>query len=301
MKNTLSFGDFSIPAEHQVRVSTLNVLHTPEAMHERTLSLCAQVREIAPDILCLQEVTFDSDGSSLVLKNITHETGMTVVTSLRQTPEDYTYASGTAILSRLSCIESGSFPLGSTFSNNDNASYAVFDYTSGRTIIAITVHLCWGGHMERERLIQLTAIDARVQELMEQYRNESPTVVLCGDFNATPQGDALRFMRGDGAGANGKYTYWTDAWATAGTPENEFTVVNDNHWAMQTAKVQGIKIPQLLPNRRIDYVLSYGWSYGKTGSPLTFDRSFADESQFGFPTSDHYGLTVDFWAAPIGE
>lgn len=301
MKSMLSFDDYSIPADHQVRVSTLNALHTPEALHERTLSLCKQVREIAPDILCLQEVSFEQDDTSLVLKNIAHETGMTVVTAMRQTPDEYPHKSGTAIVSRLSCIEAGNFHLGSETAVNKHASYAVFDHPSGHTVITVTAHLCWGGNMERERLVQLTAIDARVRGLVEQYKDHSPMVVLTGDFNTTPESDSLRFMKGLGAGADGSYTFWTDVWETLGSEENEATVVNSNHWAKLTAKGHNIHLPHLMPNRRIDYVLSYGWSYGKNGSALTFERSFTDESQYGFPASDHFGLTVDFWAAPTGN
>jgi endonuclease/exonuclease/phosphatase family metal-dependent hydrolase len=298
MKSMLSFDEYSIPVDHQVRVSTLNALHTPGSLHERTLSICKQVRDIEPDILCLQEVVFEQDDTSLVLKNIAHETGMTIVTALQQTPDTNPHYSGTAILSRLSCIESGSFYLGSEAADNRFASFAVFDHPSGRTVIAVTAHLCWGGDKERERLIQLTAVDARVKELVTQYENDSPMVVLTGDFNTMPQSDSMRFMKGLGAGSDGGYTFWTDAWETLGTPENEATVANDNHWAKMTAKSKDIHLPHLMPNRRIDYVLSYGWSYGKNGSALTFERSFTDDSQYGFPASDHFGLTVDFWAAP---
>jgi hypothetical protein len=28
-------------------------------------------------------------------------------------------------------------------------------------------------------------------------------------------------------------------------------------------------------------------------------RSFTDTTRYGYPASDHYGLTVDFWAPPI--
>lgn len=291
----------TIPAADQVRVSTLNALHTPRSLTERTLLLASQLQDVQPDILCLQEVVFEPDGSSIQLKNLTHETGLNIVTSLRQTPETYKHSSGTAILSRLHPIEAGSFPLGTPTATNDSASYAVLEHSSGRTIIAITAHLHWGGDKGRERLLQLTAIDRRAKQIMERYSNLNPMVVLTGDFNTLPESDSIRFLKGLAPGSDGGYTFWSDTWEALGTPENEVTVANDNHWAKETAQSVGISLPHLMPNRRIDYVMALDWSYGKAGSPLTFERSFDGTGTLGFPPSDHYGITVDFWAPPVAE
>jgi hypothetical protein len=61
----------------------------------------------------------------------------------------------------------------------------------------------------------------------------------------------------------------------------------------------GIEFPELLPDRRIDYVWTYGWAYGRPGCPVAMQRSFTDTTRYGYPASDHYGLTVDFWVPPV--
>ena len=299
MKQDIFYPEITIPVGHQVRVSTLNALHSNNAVAERTSLMCDELQVLQPDIICLQEVIFEPDGSSIQLKNLTHESGLNIITAMRQTPADYKHSSGTAILSRLHPIEAGSFPLGTPTATNDNASYAVLEHSSGRTVIAITAHLHWGGDKGRERLVQLTAIDRRAKQLMSRYETMNPMVVLTGDFNTLPDSDSIRFMKGLAPGSDGGYTFWSDTWDTLGTPENEVTLANDNHWAKNTAQSVGILLPHLMPNRRIDYVMGLDWTYGKAGSPLTFQRSFDSTERFGFPASDHHGITVDFWAPPV--
>lgn len=299
MKSSFHFDTLSIPVEHQVRLTTLNALHVEAAIEERTSLLCAELQEIKPDILCLQEVRFEQDGTSLHLKNIVHGSDLKVASSLLQTPSDYRHQSGTAILSTLPVLESGSFSLRAPTATNDNASYAVLEHTTGKVIIVITVHLHWGGDKERERLKQVTVVNREAKAIAERYSDLHPMVLLAGDFNALPEGDSLRFLKGLGAGNDGSYTYWSDAWETHGTPENEITVSSKNHWAQDTARAVGIQMPHMMPERRIDYIMSLGWSHGKTGTVLQMNRCFDSVGELGFTASDHYGLTADFWAAPI--
>ena len=299
MKSSFDFDSLSIPVEHQVRISTLNTWHNSDCVPERTSLLCTELQTVQPDILCLQEVIFEPDGSSLQLKNITHGSELNIITALQQTPSDYHHCSGTAILSSLHPVESGSFPLGTPTATNDNASYAVLEHASGRAIIVITAHLHWGGDKERERLVQLTSIDSEAKKLAERYSALHPMVLLTGDFNTVTDGDAMRFLRGLGSGSDGSYTRWTDAWESSGTPENEVTSSPQNHWAQNTARSVGIQLPHMLPHRRIDYIMSLGWNYGNAGAALRFERGFDSTAKFGFSTSDHYGLTADFWAPPV--
>jgi|GEM_PF-2075481 hypothetical protein len=118
-------------------------------------------------------------------------------------------------------------------------------------------------------------------------------------LNTLPGSDTNRYLAGQGAGANGAYTFWTDAFAVVGNPEEAPTVATANQWAQQTARGVGIEFPEMLPDRRIDYVWTYGWAYGRPGCPVAMQRSFTDTTRYGYPASDHYGLTVDFWTPPV--
>lgn len=300
MRTDLSFGRVTIPVTEQVRISTLNLLHNPEHLDERIDFFCSNLLHSAPDVLCLQEVIFDSGDTSVYLKRIAAETGLEVVSSLVQHENRKGLMTGTAILSSLEIISSGSFFLdnadpGATI---QNASYAVLKHPLGSAVIAITAHLQWGGDKEYGRLTQLMAINSKAGELYETYRDLNPVILLTGDFNALPDGDAVRFMTGKGVVPGHQGAFWTDAWATLGNADNEFTMVPDNHWARETAFTCGITVPELMPKRRIDYIMSYGWTYGKHGSLLTFSKDYDAVSPLGYPISDHAGLTADYWMQP---
>lgn len=282
-----------IPGEDLLRVGTLNANHAPEAARERTALVIDEQNRLRHDVLCLQEVRFEYDGTSRQLDDLVRGTGLGLVAARAQA-EVVGGMTGNAILSSLPVLESGHFPLGTPDAKIPHASYAVLGAPSGQPLIVVSAHLRWGGDQERQRLIQATAIDFLVRSLMARYEGRNPMAVLAGDLNADPDSDTIRFLQGKGAGATHGYTYWTDA-LSAGSRAEAITVANDNPWAMETAKLKDIRFPHLLPNRRIDYIWTYGWTYGKPGGVVHLQRTFTDTSRYGYPASDHYGLTADLW------
>lgn len=285
------------PSDELLRIGTLNANHAPQAVRERTRLIIDEQNRLRHDVLCLQEVRFGYDGSSSQLEELAFGTGLRLVTARAQA-EIEGGMTGNAILSRLPILESGEFPLDTPGVKIPNASYAVLKIPSGRALIVVSAHLSWGGDRERERLIQATTIDFHVRTLMAAYQQQDPMAVLAGDLNTDPDSDTIRFLQGKSAGATHGYTYWTDAF-TAGDPAEAVTVANDNPWAMETAKLKDIRFPHLLPNRRIDYIWTYGWTYGKPGGVIKLKRTFTDTARYGYPASDHYGLTADLWAPPV--
>jgi endonuclease/exonuclease/phosphatase family metal-dependent hydrolase len=206
---------------------------------------------------------------------------------------------GNAVLTSLPAIESGDIELGTPDFPINHTQYAVLQAPTGQTLIVVSAHLAWGGDKEGARLTQMTAIDGRVRELVRKYEDRHPVAILAGDFNTAPGSDTNRYLNGQGAGSDGGYTFWTEAFAVAGNPAEATTVAANNPWAEATARLVGIKFPEMLPDRRIDYVWTYGWAYGRPGCPVAMQRSFTDTTRYGYPASDHYGLTVDFWTPPV--
>lgn len=294
MKQELSFGPVTIAVEEQVRISTLNLLHNPDMLDDRTNHLIQNLNDTMPDILCLQEVIFESETDSLTVKRLEAGTALKSVVALEQHETNYGNMSGGAILSSMPVVDSGAFDMG-VETKVKYGLYAVLEH-GNNVFIAITAHLLWGGDQGANRLRQITTINAFAESLKVKYITQNPIVVLTGDFNANPDHDTLRYLTGKCSNQDGNNTYWTDAWDVHGAADNEHTMVPDNYWAMETAKGQGIVIPQFMPKRRIDYVLSYGWAYGKVGTPLNFMKDFDQISQYGYPISDHAGITVDYWA-----
>ncbi|MET4144264.1 endonuclease/exonuclease/phosphatase family protein [Arthrobacter sp. UYCo732] len=288
-----------IPAEHLLRVTTLNINHAPDEVERRTGLACDELGSLLPAVLCLQEVRFETDGGSVQLDTIAAETGLPVVSARAQHATRDGALSGNAILSYLPVLESGSIALATPEARVTRADYAVLQAATGQTLIVVSAHLAWGGDQEAARLTQMTSIDGRVRMLMARYKDQNPVAILAGDLNTAPGSDTNRYLNGHGAGSNGGYTFWTEAFATVGNPEEAATVAAGNRWAQSTARGVGIEFPEMLPDRRIDYVWTYGWAYGKPGCPVAMQRSFTDTTRYGYPASDHYGLTVDFWTPPV--
>lgn len=286
-----------LPGDELLRIGTLNTNHDPQAAGERTELIVDEQNRLGHHVLCLQEVRFEYDGTSMQLEHLVRGTGLALVTAKAQA-EEAGGLTGNAILSSLPVRESGEFLLGTPDAKIPYASYAVLTTPSGRALIVVSAHLYWGGDRERQRLIQATTINARVRELLAAYQDEHPVAVLAGDLNTDPDSDTIRYLRGKGAGATHGYTYWTDAF-TAGDPAEAVTMANDNPWAIETAKLKDIRFPQLLPNRRIDYIWTYGWTYGKPGGVVALQRTFTNTSRYGYPASDHYGLTADLWTPAL--
>ncbi|WP_422758904.1 endonuclease/exonuclease/phosphatase family protein [Paenarthrobacter sp. C1] len=289
----------AVPADELLRLTTLNLNHSPDEVERRTGLVCDELGALKPAVLCLQEVRFEEDGTSVQLEAIAAETGMDVLAATAQCTHKHGGLTGNAVLSALPSLESGSIFLQTPQIPLNLAEYAVLQAPTGRAVIVVSAHLAWGGDMEGTRLVQTTAIDARVRDLMRRYKDRYPVALLAGDFNTAPGSDTNRYLNGQGAGADGGYTFWTEAFALVGNPDEAATVAAANPWTQKTARGVGIEFSEMLPDRRIDYVWTYGWAYGRPGCPVAMQRSFTDTTRYGYPASDHYGLTVDVWSPPI--
>ena len=112
--------------------------------------------------------------------------------------------------------------------------------------------------------------------------------ILCGDFNAEPESDEIRFLTST-AVLEGRSTYFQDAWKVGG-PEG------DPGWTQHPGNE--IYAPLGLPRKRIDYVL-VGDPFGRRGNGLVQRAALAfHEPITGIVASDHHGLVVDIgWPA----
>jgi endonuclease/exonuclease/phosphatase family metal-dependent hydrolase len=107
--------------------------------------------------------------------------------------------------------------------------------------------------------------------------------VLCGDFNAEPDSDEIRYLCSL-AVLDGRTTYWQDAWRVAG----------DGPGYTQDWRVNPIAASMGVPRKRIDYVF-VGDTFQRAGSAgrvVSADLAF-HEPLTGIVSSDHAGLVVD--------
>lgn len=65
---------------------------------------------------------------------------------------------------------------------------------------------------------------------------------------------------------------------------------------MHASQQWGASLPQLMPSRRIDYILVRGFRHGRRGGPIEASLHF--DGQHEPVVSDHYAVVVDLWNPP---
>lgn len=155
----------------------------------------------------------------------------------------------------------------------------------GVTWNLFSAHLEHGSREEGRRYFQARVIDGLAGNL-EEGDPESVTV-LGGDLNALPDSKTLRYLRGLDLDKDGGSTLWVDAWETAGQNVEEGTNNHGrNKLGMETARRCGSLWPELIPDRRVDYIMVRGWRYGLVGCPVGFFRLNDWDGEY----SDHEGI-----------
>lgn len=142
-----------------------------------------------------------------------------------------------------------------------------------------TTHLNYRLQHGKQREDQVQAIGAAIA-----MRTTDAPQILMGDFNATPDSDEIRWLRGLTTLA-GARTYFQDAWERLHPGEPGWT------WAAANDFTSKLKF--LNPNRRIDYIFVTAERGDGRGAirdcRIVFDRPTAD----GVWVSDHFGLLAE--------
>lgn len=272
------------PTTSTVRIATFNILNDPELFRERFAAAVLEAEEKSVDFLLFQEVLF---GEIRTLNPWLRERGW----SFNSIAEYNEFPHRPLTLSRQPSISSGVV-------HTPPRSYVPGSYRPlpvfREDFPGITIfngHLPWGQRTEYARLQTAIEVDREAEGIPE-----SQLVVFGGDFNSQPESSTLRFLQGNSAelresDAVPHSTHWTSCWTSR---ELFPTARRDGGWAEKTAARRGISRPDLLPERTIDYLLSYGWNFGKRGCPLSLERFGETLLPDGRALSDHWGLLVDF-------
>ena len=275
--------------EHKkIRVATLNTLNNPKLLSERGSLIIDELLEIQPDIICLQEVMKETPFN--LPHCIQRDLKLAGYVFGDRVPTKYEgITSGNVILSKTEIASSR--VIGPVSTSKEITSIAITTEVHGNRVDVISSHFAWGGDNEILRQQQAASIDKYARRIKDSHSDA--LVIVGGDFNTTPDSDMNRYL--DGKTALGvSSTLWVDAYDTVGLPEEEMTSRVDNEFARSTARSVGIRYPELVPPRRIDYIKAFGYTYGKTGSPLLCRRWADSTDHDGLTISDHYGLYADF-------
>jgi endonuclease/exonuclease/phosphatase family metal-dependent hydrolase len=190
---------------------------------------------------------------------------------------------GNAILSRFPIIGADGFRLPVRPGDEHRGLlFAELDAPCGRVPVFNT-HLTWELHLGAVRRQQVLFIADRVAELAPM--SGLPPVVM-GDFNAEPDSDEIRFLRGL-ATVEGRSAYFADAFAVAGDGSAGYTFSRRNPFAAAVCE----------PNRRLDYIFVRGPDRQLRGEPLSA-RVVLDEAEEGCFPSDHFGVLAEIQVAP---
>lgn len=260
------------------RAATLNIWSRFGPWEDRLRSIREGLCSLVPDAIGLQEVLRcgDFDQAALVSDGLGYEVAWGVAS------EAHGARLGNAILSRWPILrtEVVALPNGGT-DEARSLLFAELDAPFGAVPFFCT-HLNWrlsDGHL---RVLQVKALVDAVSRIAPTHRSFPPVVV--GDFNAEPDSDEIRYLRGL-TGLGGPCVYFADAFAVAGDGTPGTTFSKRNPFAE----------PLREPERRIDYVFVRGSDDAQRGEP-TAARVCFDRDYDGVFPSDHFGVIATITA-----
>jgi endonuclease/exonuclease/phosphatase family metal-dependent hydrolase len=194
---------------------------------------------------------------------------------------------GNALLSKFPIIAAQSWLLPTEEGDETRCLlYCEVDAPCGRIPVFVT-HLSWQLHLSDVRQQQVAFIAGKVRELAPvEHRPGGFPPIIMGDFNAEPESDEIRYLRGFNARL-GRSVYFADCFAAAGDGSAGYTYARRNPFALRSHE----------PNRRLDYVFVRGPDRQLRGEPLSARLCFHEAENGVFP-SDHFGIFAEIQAAP---
>ena len=272
--------------------ATLNIWNKSGPWLERLALIRRDIETLQPEILGLQEVLRlipdnspppplrpDTDQATEIAEGFGYHIAYGVASHWANGLKF-----GNALLSRYPILEERCFRLPDGGSGESRSLlYALTDTPYGKLPVFVT-HLNWKFHQGNVRLAQVAHIAERISALVPETPALLPPVLM-GDFNAEPEADEIRFLRGLHT-YQGKSVFFGDAWLFGGDGSPGHTFARDNDYAA----------PHREYSRRIDYIFVRGPDAELRGEPvntrLAFDVPELGPSGRVWP-SDHYGLVTE--------
>jgi endonuclease/exonuclease/phosphatase family metal-dependent hydrolase len=279
-----------------LRVVTLNLWGIEPPLEARLALAVRQLRALAPDVVCLQEVRpLDGCAGRTTAEQIAEELGMTAhyetAVAWESRPQLSAGQEGVAVIAR-QIRETRVLALPEARPTEARILLSAAIDTAGGPIWVHTTHLHYRLDDGVAREHQVLAIDEAIRRLGRD--RESPPQILCGDFNATADSDEIRFLRGLTTLA-GRRTHFQDAWLRLhGEPVPGDGPADGVTWSSQNRFTRPLRSLDL--DRRIDYV--FVTTRKKDGRGTVHDcrvvlteRESAGE--VAICASDHYGVCAD--------
>jgi endonuclease/exonuclease/phosphatase family metal-dependent hydrolase len=258
----------------QLRCLTLNLWGAEPPLERRMAVVAAGLRTLAPDVVALQEVREVPGQLANQAETLANAVGLHHVFA-PATPfgggEE-----GLAILSREPILEHSALELPHAQPTERRVLLSARISCGQGSVWVHTSHLNYRLTHGKQREDQVQAIEASMA-----VRTTDRPQILMGDFNARPESDEIRWLRGM-VTLGGRRTYLQDAW--------ERLHPGERGWTWSRANPYTAKLAFLEPDRRIDYIFVSPMRGDGRGTihdcRIVFDQPEAD----GVYASDHFGL-----------
>jgi endonuclease/exonuclease/phosphatase family metal-dependent hydrolase len=191
---------------------------------------------------------------------------------------------GLAILARESVLEHAVLELPHADANERRILLSACIRRGEGTVWVHTTHLNYRlpDGQKREDQVQAIAISLGA-------RATPAPQILMGDFNARPESDEIRYLRGL-VTLNMRRTYFQDAWERLHPGQAGWTWARSNPY---TAKLAFLE-----PDRRLDYVFVTPMRGDGRATVHACDIVFDKPAEDGVYVSDHYGLLAEIQIEP---
>jgi endonuclease/exonuclease/phosphatase family metal-dependent hydrolase len=273
-----------------LRVVTLNLWGTEAPLDRRLALALGQLRELAPDVVCLQEVRpLDGRAGRTTADVIAEGLGMTAHYAVSCSWEDGAHPKlpagqeGLAIIAK-QILETAALPLPHPRPIDTRLLLSAQVATDGGPVWIHTTHLHYRLDDGVAREDQVVAIDEAIRA---RRTDTSPPQILCGDFNATPDSDEIRFLRGLTTLA-GRRTHFQDAWLRTHPTDVGITWSSENRL---TRPLRSLDI-----DRRIDYVFVTSRKKDGRGTIQSCEVALTEregDDETSICASDHYAVVAD--------
>ncbi len=273
-----------------VRVLTWNLWWRWGPWEQRQAAIRSTLRNSEADIITLQEVWGEPDGTNQA-QGLAEELGFHHVFAPASAIDSISL--GNAILSRWPIAASETIPLDvstDAASSDDHrvGLFATIEAPWGPTPV-MTTHLVWQRLRSQSRQEQVR----RLVGFLEDTALAEVPPILAGDFNADPDADEIRMITGRSASAAPKMVF-QDAWEQAGDGSRGDTWTPESKHFPATRKQNIVAMPWL--RRRLDYIF-VGLPEGRPNptTPIFVERAWLEgkgdtEAEEG---SDHYAVVAD--------
>jgi endonuclease/exonuclease/phosphatase family metal-dependent hydrolase len=261
---------------------TLNLWGAEPPLAARMAVVAQGLRELSPAVVALQEVREVPSDLPNQAETLAQAAGYQHVFAAA-TPFGGGQE-GLAILAREEILEHGSLELPHARPEERRILLSARVRHGQGSVWVHTTHLNYRLAHGKQREDQVQAIEASIAS-----RTTDAPQILMGDFNARPEADEIRWLRGQ-VTLGGRRTYFQDAWDRLHPGEAGWT------WAR--ANPYTAKLAFLEPDRRLDYIFVTPMRGDGRGTIHACEMVLCEPAAGQVFASDHFGLLAEIQIEP---